>query len=118
MENQQKRQVNVKKQQPGQPQGNKQVSPRRRSKHIMPSKNTQQKKPIKRKLKQNPSDTFLAKSRAAALNQSRIHMEKQLNGSFIIINEEEILKSPIVEVITISDSTKDPKAGTKWNKYV
>ena len=46
----QKREVNVKKQ-PGQPQARKQVSTRRRSKHIMPPKNTQQKNTVKRKLK-------------------------------------------------------------------
>ena len=103
----QKREVNVKKQQPGQLQPRKQVSTRRRSKHTMPPKNTQQENIVKRKLKQKPSDTFLAKSRAAALNQSRIHMEKQQNRSFKKINEEEILKSPTVEVITISDSTQN-----------
>ena len=85
----------------------------------MPPKNTQQKNTEKRKVKQNPSDTFLAKSRAAALNQSRIHMEKQQNRSFIKTNEEEILKSPTVEVITISDSTQNSplKIYTSDNKY-
>ena len=79
----QKREINVKKQKPGQPQTRKQKSPRRRSKHSMPPKNTQQKNAEKRRHKQNSSETFLAKSTTAALNQSRIHMEKQQNRSFI-----------------------------------
>ena len=85
----------------------------------MPPKNTHQKNIVKQKLKQNPSDTFPAKSRAAAPNQSRIHMEKQQNRSFVKINEEEILKSPTVEVITISDSTQNSslKIYTSDNKY-
>ena len=85
----------------------------------MPPKNTQQTNTVKRKPKQNASDTFLAKSRAAPLNQSRIHMEKQQNRFFIKINEEEILKSPTVEVITISDSTQNSplKIYTSDNKY-
>ena len=46
-------------------------------------------------------------------------MEKKQNRSFIKINEEEILKSPTVEVITISDSTQNSplKIDTSDNKY-
>ena len=55
----------------------------------MPQKDTHQKNAGKRKGKQNPNDTFLAKSRAAALQQSKIHMEKQQNRSFIKIDEKE-----------------------------
>ena len=46
-------------------------------------------------------------------------MEKQQNTSFIKIKEEEILKSPTFEVITISDSTQNSplKIYTSDNKY-
>ena len=64
--------------------------------------------------------TFLAKLRAAALQQSKLHMEKQQNGSFILKNEEETLKSPTIEVITLtSDSTQNSpiKVYASDNKY-
>ena len=90
----------------------------------MPQKDTHQKNAGKRKGKQNPNDTFLAKSRAAALQQSKIHMERQQNRSFIKIDEKELLKSPTIEVIThevitVSDSTQNSpiKVFTSDNKY-
>ena len=85
----------------------------------MPQKDTHKKNAGKRKGKQNPNDTFLAKSRAAALQQSKIHMERQQNRSFIKTDEKEMLKSPTIEVITLSDSTqKSPlKVFTSDNKY-
>ena len=72
----------------------------------MPQKNTQHKN-TNRKDKQNPNETFRTKSRAAALQQSKLHMEKQQNRSFLKINESELTKSPTIECITISDSTQD-----------
>ena len=74
----------------------------------------------KRRIKQNSNDTILAKSKAAALQQSKLHMEKQKNRSFIQMNEEEIIKSPTIEeVITLSDSTQNSpiKVFTSNNKY-
>ena len=51
-------------------------------------------------------ETFLSKSRAAVLQQRKLHMEKQ-NKSFIRIDEKELTKSLTVEVITLtSDSTQ------------
>ena len=46
-------------------------------------------------------------------------MEKQQNRSFIKINEKEMLKSPKIEVITLSDSTQTSpiKVYTSDNKY-
>ena len=72
----------------------------------------------KRKKKPSSSDTFRTKSRAAALNQSKLHMEKQ-NRSFIKVNEKELVKSPTIECITISDSTENSpiKVFTSDNKY-
>ena len=73
----------------------------------------------KRRVKQNSNDTFLAKSRAAALQQSKLHFEKQQNRSIIQINKEEIIKSPTFEVTTLSDSTQNSpiKVYTSNNKY-
>ena len=72
----------------------------------------------KRKDKPSTSDTFRTKSRAAAFHQSKLHMEKQ-NRSFIKVNEQELLKSPSIECITISDSTENSpiKVFTSDNKY-
>ena len=74
----------------------------------MPQKETKSKDSGKRKFQQSPKKTFLAKLRAAALQQSKLHMEKQQNGSLFLINEEEMIKSPTIEVITLtSDSTQN-----------
>ena len=73
----------------------------------MPQKETKSKDAGKRRIKQNSNHTFLAKSREAALQQSKVHMEKQKNRSFFQINEEEMSKSPRIEVITQSDSTQN-----------
>ena len=105
--NNQRREATVKKQQPRKQHENQHISPRRTRKHTMPQKDTHQKNAGKRKGKQNPKDTFLAKSRAAALQQSKIHIESQQNRSFIKIDEKELLKSPTAEVITLSDSTRN-----------
>ena len=117
--NNQRRETTVKKQQPRKQHENQQLSPRRNRKHTMPQKDTHQKNAGKPKGKQNPNDTFLAESRAAALQQSKIHLEKQQNRSFIQIDEKEMLKSPNVEVITLSDSTQSSpiKIFTSDNKY-
>ena len=114
-----KRESNTKKQQQSKTQTSQQLPPNRRTKHTMPPKVTTQKTTAKRRVKQNPSDTFIAKSKAAALNQSRIHMEKQQNRSFIKIDEQELQKSPTIEVVTISDSTENSpiKIYTSENKY-
>ena len=104
--NNQRRETTVKRQQQRKQHENQQLSPRRNRKHTMPQKDTHQKNAGKRKGKRNPNDTFLAKSRAAALQQSQIHMEKQQNRSFIKIDAEELLKSPTVEINTLSDSTQ------------
>ena len=88
-----------------------QFTPRRNKRHVMPQKE-------KRKEKPSSSDTFRTKSRAAALHQSKLHMEKH-NRSFIKVNEQELLKSPTIECITISDSTENSpiKVFTSDNKY-
>ena len=76
----------------------------------MPQKETKSKDAGKRSVKQNSNDTFFANSRAAALQQSKLHMEKQKNRSFIQLNEE---------VITLSDSTQNSpiKVFTSNNIY-
>ena len=71
----------------------------------------------KRKYKQSPNETFLSKS---SLQQSKLPIEKHQNKSFIRINEEEIIKSPKIEVITLtSDSAQNSqlKVYTSDNKY-
>ena len=99
---QQKREANTKRQQPRQ-----QLSPLRQKQHTMPQKETETKDSGKRKFKQSPNETFLAKSIAASLQQSKLHMEKQQNRSFIRMNEEEMIKSPTIEVIILTfDSTQ------------
>ena len=72
-----------------------------------------------RKDKQNPNETFRTKSRAAALQQSKLHMEQQQNRSFIKIDEKELAKSPTIECITLSDSTQNSpiKVFTSSNQY-
>ena len=67
----------------------------------------------------NSNDTFLAKSRAAALQQSKLNMAKQKNRSFIQINEEEMIKPTTIEVITLCDSNQNSpiKVFTSNNKY-
>ena len=117
--NNQRREATVKKQQPGKQHENQHLSPRRNRKHTMPQKDTHQKNAGKQKGKQNPNGTFLAKSRAAALQQSKIHMERQQSRSFIKIDEKELLKSPTVDVITLSDSTQNSpiKVFMSDNKY-
>ena len=109
---QQKRKVTTKRQQPKQ-----HVSPRRPKQHTNPQKQTKSENAGKRRVKQNSNDTFLAKSKA--LQQSKLHMEKQKNRSFIRINKEEMIKSPTIEVITLSDSTQTSpiKVFTSNNKY-
>ena len=67
---QQKREVTTKRQQPRQ-----HVSPRLPKQHTMPQKETKFKDAGKLRVKQNSHDTFLANSRAAALQQSKLHME-------------------------------------------
>ena len=57
----------MKKQQPRQHQTRQQLSPRRNKKHTMPQRDIHQKNAGKRQSKQSPNDTFLSKSRAAAL---------------------------------------------------
>ena len=86
--------------------------------HTMPQKETKSKDAGKRRVKQKSNDKFLAKSRAAALQQSKLHLEKQKNRSFIQINEEEMIKSPTIEVITLSDTTQNSsiKVFTSNNK--
>ena len=68
---QQKRKVTT-KQQPKQ-----QLSPQRRKEHTKQPKDTKCKKRGKRRQNQNPNESFLSKSRAAALQQTKLHMEKQ-----------------------------------------
>ena len=121
---QQKRRTNkaqetsARKQQPQKQQEKQHFSPRRNKRHVMPQKETLMKNTNKRKEKPSSNDTFRTKSRAAALHQSKLHMEKQ-NRSFIKVNEQEILKSPTIECITISDSTENSpiKVFTSDNKY-
>ena len=117
--NNQRREATVKKQQSRKQHENQHLSPRRNRKHTMPQKDTHQKDAGKRKGKQNSNDTFLAESRAAALQQSKIQMERQQNRTFIKIDEKELLKSPTIEVITLSDSTQNSpiKFFTSDNKY-
>ena len=74
----------------------------------MPQKETKTKYSLKPKFKQSPNEKFLAKSRATALQQSKLHMQKQQNKSFFRINEEDMIKSPTIEVITLtSNSTQN-----------
>ena len=117
--NNQRREVTAEKQQPRKQHENQRLSPRRNRKHTLLQKETHQKNDGKRKGKQNPNDTFLAKSRAAALQQSKIHMERQQNRSFIKIDEKDLLKSPTIEVITLSESTQNSpiKVFTSDNKF-
>ena len=73
----------------------------------MPHKERKQENQGKRKQQTKPNESFLTKSRAAALQQTKIHMEKEQNRSFIKIKEVELTKSPTIEVITLtSDSTQ------------
>ena len=72
----------------------------------MAQKETKSKDIGQRKHNQNPNETFLSKSRAAALQQTKLHMEKQDNRSLIRINEEELSKSPTIEVITLTASIR------------
>ena len=86
----------------------------------MAQKETKLREIGKRKHSQNPNETFLPKSRAAALQQSKLHLEKQQNRSFIRINEEELIKSPTIEINTLtSDSTHNSplKIYTSDNKF-
>ena len=85
----------------------------------MPQKESKPKDAGKRSVKQNSNDTFLAKSRAAALQQSKLHMEEQKNRSFIQKNEEEMIKFSTIDVIILSDSTQNSpiKVFTSNNKY-
>ena len=114
---QQKRRTNkaqetfARKQQPQKQQEKQHFTPRRNKRHVMPQKEGRKEKP-------SSNDTFRTKSRAAALHQSKIHMEKQ-NRSFIKVNEQELLKSPTIECITILDSTENSpiKVITSENKY-
>ena len=87
--NNQRREATVKKLQPRKQHENQHLSPRRNRKHTMPQKDTHQKNAGKNAGKQNPNDTFLAKSQAAAHQQSKIQMERQQNRSFIKIDEKE-----------------------------
>ena len=98
-------------QQPQKQQEKHQFTPRRNKRHVTPQKEKGKEKP-------SSSDTFRTKSRAAALHQSKLHMEKQ-NRSFIKVNQQELLKSPTIECITISDSTENSpiKVFTSDNKY-
>ena len=82
---QQKRKINYTKQQP-KPQRQTQ----RRKKYAMPQKEQKQVDQGKRKHQAKPNEPFLTMSRAAALQQTKIHMEKEQNRSFIRINEDEL----------------------------
>ena len=107
--------MNNTKQQPRQ-----QLQPQRQKKYTMPRKEQKQADQGKRKHQAKPNESFLTKSRAAALQQIRIHMEKEQNQSFIRINEDELTKSPTIEVITLtSDSTQSSplKVYTSNNKF-
>ena len=108
----------TKKQQPRKQAEKDQVQPRRSRKHVMPQKNTQNRNRDRKEI-QNPNETFRTESREAALQQSTLHMEKQQNRSFIKINEDEIVKSPTIECITLSDSTQNSpiKVYTSSNQY-
>ena len=89
-------------------------------KYTMPHKEQKQENQGKRKQQTKPNEPFLTKSRAAALQQTKIHMEKEQNRSFIKINEDELTKSPTIDVITlISDSTQGSplKVYTSNNKF-
>ena len=103
--------TSARKQQPQKQQEKQHFPPRRNKRQVMPQKEGRKEKP-------SSNDTFRTKSRAAALHQSKIHMEKQ-NRSFIKVNEQELLKSPTIECITISDSTENSpiKVITSDNKY-
>ena len=48
-------------------------------KYIMPQKEQKQVDQGKRKHQAKPNESFLTKSRAAALQQTKIHMEKEQN---------------------------------------
>ena len=121
---QQKRRTNkvqetsTRKQQPRKQQEKQHFSPRRNKRYVMPHKETPMKNTVKRKEKPNSNDTFRIKSRTAALQQSKLHVEKQ-NRSFIKVDEQELLKSPTIECITISDSTENSpiKVFTSDNRY-
>ena len=93
-----------------------------KKKHTLPQKEFKPKHDGKRKQKQKPNETFLSKLRAAALHQTKLHMEKQAlqNRSFTRVDEEELTKSPKLELITLtSDSTQGSplKIYTLDNKY-
>ena len=112
---QQKPKINNTKQQPKQ-----QLQPQRQKKYTMPQKEQKQVDQGKRKHQAKTNESFLTKSRAAALQQTKIHMEKEQNRSFIRINEDELAKSPAIEVITLtSDSTQGSpsKVYTSNNKF-
>ena len=99
---QQKPKINNTKLQPKQ-----QLQPQRQKKYTMPQKEQKQVDQGKRKHQAKPNESFLTKSRAAALQQTKIYMEKEQNRSFIRSNEDELAKSPTIEVITLSsDSTQ------------
>ena len=99
MRTQQKRNVNIEKQQPRQ-----QLSPQRRKKDTMPQKGDKIKIRWKTETKPKPNESFLSKSRAAALKHTKLHIEKQSqqSRSFIRIDEKELKKSPTPEVITLT----------------
>ena len=80
---QRKQKINNTKQQPRQ-----QLPTQRRKKHTMPQKDSMQKESGKRKQRQKPNESFLTKSRAAALQQTKIYMENEQNWSFIRITKK------------------------------
>ena len=74
----------------------------------MPQKDSRRNESGTRKQQQKPNESFLTISRAAALQQTKIHMKKKPNRSFIRINKEELIKSPTIDVIALtSDSTQN-----------
>ena len=112
---QQKRKANTAKNQP-----RPQLYPQRQRKHTMPHKEPKNDNQGKRRTHPKPNESFLTKSKAAALQQTKIHMEKEQNRSFIKLNEDELVKSPTIEVITLtSDSTQGSplKVYTSNNKF-
>ena len=61
----------------------------------------------KRKQFQKPNEIYLSKSRAAALQQTKLHMEKQSqqNITFIRVDEKELTMSPTVYAIFLSSES-------------
>ena len=83
-------------------------------------KETRPKSNGRRKQKQKPNESFLPILRAVALQQTKLHMEKEQNRSFNRIDEKELIKSTTIEVITLtSESTQSSALNvyTSDNKF-